>query len=95
MIKIAGVALLLVAGPAWGQSWQDVRNYMLGPDRAGLMTSCAQGRQLNSMGTSFWDYAMRQRVRAELLAAGRSPAQIDSYNAGVAAAMSQVCPDVR
>jgi hypothetical protein len=95
MIKTASVALILVAGPAWGQSWQDVRNYMLGPGRADLMTFCDQGRRLNSLGSSYWDHSRRERMDAERRAMGYSSAQIYSYNAGFAAAMSQVCPDVR
>ena len=88
-------ALALAAPPAWGQSWQDYKSYFLEKGRANLMTACAQGRRGNSSGISFWDYSLRKYVEDGMSAAGMSPSRIEAFSAGKAAAMAEVCPDVR
>ena len=88
-------ALALAAPPAWGQSWQAVESFFLGQGRGELMTNCDFGRQYNSMGVSYWDYANTKRREAAARARGFNPSLIEAYAAGQAAAMAKVCPDVR
>jgi hypothetical protein len=75
--------------------YEMAKSYHLGKGRANLMTICDHGRQLNSLGTSYWDSAMRERRDKRALARGFSASHIEAGNAGEAAAMAEVCPDVR
>ena len=88
-------SLCLAAGPAWSLTWQGVRDDFLGPGRADLLLSCAQGREMNSLGKSFWDYEQMQRHKKYFRSVGRSNEYIQAFLGGEAAAMAKVCPDVK
>ena len=97
--KIVVIALstaILSAGPGWGQSvgWMRERDKLLGPDRDGLMTACGYGKELNSMGKSYWVYSFEESRKTDALAGGHSSAAYDSFSAGMVAAMKQACPTV-
>lgn len=59
------------------------------------MTACDQGRQFNSLGVSNWDYSIRMKLEADKRARGWKPSLITAYYAGEAAAMAEVCPEVK
>ena len=88
-------SLCLAAGPAWSLTWQGVRDDYLGPGRADLLSNCAQGRELNSLGASFWNSELMQRNKKYLRSVGRSNEYIQAILGGQAAAMAKVCPDVK
>ena len=77
------------------ESWQDVKGYLLKGGMPTLMTTCSQGRQYNSHGVSYWDYKVVENRKNKLLALGRSLERIETVAAGEAAAMREVCPDVK
>ena len=99
MKNITGIGitvLILAASPAWGATWEEDRDMLLGPGRHVLMESCALGRKYNNRGESYWDPDLVKRVTLGLKKSksGWSDAEIESYFAGLTAAMSQVCPNV-
>ena len=59
------------------------------------MTTCNQGRKYNSYGVGYWDYKVVENRKNKLLALGRSLERIETVEAGEAAAMREVCPDVK
>lgn len=99
----AAAALLLVPGPGWARErdWMYVRDAFLEPTRRNeLMRDCALGRQYNSYGESFWEPSRLDRRRTALTIGAQrmpdvSPAFIEAFLLGHAAAMAVVCPDVR
>jgi hypothetical protein len=88
-------ALALAALPAWGRSWLDAKLWFLGEGRADLMSLCDAGRQYNTKGSSIWNYSTRMKNEERMKAKGWSPSDIEAFSAGIAAAMAEVCPDVR
>jgi len=79
---------------AFSQTNADVeywRRYGLGSGRYVLMQICNWGRKWNREGNLFFDEKTQSRVRPPNL----SDYEYRSWLAGLAAAMSQVCPDVR
>jgi hypothetical protein len=59
------------------------------------MTKRDFGRQYNSAGVSYWDYAKKKEGETSAIANGFSPALVEGFAAGKTAAMAQVCPDVK
>jgi hypothetical protein len=97
---IAATAAALLGGsactPSHGdESWQDVKGYLLKGGISTLMTTCNQGRKYNSYGVGYWDYKVVENRKNKLLALGRSLERIETVEAGEAAAMREVCPDVK
>lgn len=94
----AAAAVLLATGPGWSQvstDWRVHRDLFLSEARHLLMEYCAVGRILNSRGVSYWRSDVQDLMKAGLRAPGVSQAAIDAIAAGQAAAMGQVCPEVR
>jgi len=91
------VILLLAAQPGLAEStdWKAYRDAYLGPKRNDLMVLCAKGRQINAAGESYWMGEWRSAIQETRLLLGETQAEIDAKDAGKAAAMSQVCPEVR
>jgi hypothetical protein len=87
--------LLITASPAWGLTWQKAKYNFLGPLRADLMSFCDIGRRYNSAGISYWHYDKVKSNEANLRANGFGPSEIKAYLAGQAAAMAEVCPEVK
>jgi hypothetical protein len=109
-IATVAAALLLATGPGLEQSaetlmtdWRFHRGLALGMQRNLLMSTCALGRSMNSSGISFWGYGFQQRVFQQCVAQWRAKGYrspwleeaLNAQEAGTAAAMAQVCPDVR
>lgn len=96
MIAPSMAILLLIEAPGWAQStdWRLHRDTLLGPGRHRLMQFCSIGRRLNDRGLYYWTYSGQQPIREELLLKGYTEEQLDS-DAGKAAAMSIICPDVK
>jgi hypothetical protein len=109
-IATVAAALLLATGPGLAQSaetlmtdWRFDRDLALGMQRNLLMSTCALGRSMNSSGISYWDYGFQQRVFQQRVAQWRAKGYpspwleeaLNAQEAGTAAAMAQVCPDVR
>ena len=90
------LALALAVSPAWGKNadWKGCRDNLLGPMRDALMQQCSNGRTMNSLGMSRWGYKVMQETKASFVAKGISIDDFYAWQAGVAAAMSQVCPNV-
>ena len=92
-------AAALLGGPAIAQpqpEWLNYKQEYLGPGRSLLMQSCARGRGYNAMGRSFfeaegsWEMARNMMEYAKI-----SYSTFISMQAGQAAAMAEVCPEVK
>lgn len=84
-LLLASAAALALPSASFGQTNDDVeywRRYLLGSGRYELMQICDWGRRWNRQGNSFFDGNVLAR-------------RSQSFKAGVAAAMFEVCPDVR
>ena len=84
-LLFASAAALALPNASFSQTDADVeywRRYLLDSGRYELMQICDWGRRWNRQGNSFYDGNTLSR-------------RSQSFKAGVAAAMFEVCPDVR
>ena len=93
-LLLASSAALALPSASFGQTNADVeywRRYMLGSGRYVLMKFCNGGRAWNRQGNLFFD----EKTASGMRPANLSDSEYRSWLAGLAAAMFEVCPDVR
>lgn len=92
-------ALILTAPPVWGQSWDSAiavaKSRFLREWRASLMSTCDEGRQSNSRGVSYWDPIAAKLRDDRYRSVDVSSRDIMIFNQAEAAAMAEVCPEVK
>jgi len=94
VLLLASAAALALPSASFGQTNADVeywRRYMLGSGRYELMQICNGGRAWNRQGSVVFDDKTASRFKI----ANVSDSEYRFYMSGLAAAMFEVCPDVR
>ena len=97
-LLLASSAALALPSASFSQTNSDVeywRRYGLGPGRYSLMQICNAGRKINRVGDSLFDPRWRPSRSGIAGARNMSDYEFESFLAGQAAAMFEVCPDVR
>ena len=71
-------------------TWQEYKEMLLGPSRDDLMFMCMHGREVNSVGFSAFDPMLDVKLTGKKRFQGSK-----AFLSGKAAAMFEVCPDVK
>ena len=72
-------------------TFEQTKSYLLSNGRDRLMKYCTFGRQLNSRGLSFFD----PRFQLDTQPTNRTVREFEAFLSAKAAAMFEVCPDVK
>ena len=92
-------AAALLNGPAWAQSqsgWLEGKQKLLGPLRSQLMQSCADGRRDNALGRSYFEKLGSWEMTSNMMKYAKiSYEKWIEMQSSLAAAMSEVCPEVK
>ncbi len=96
ILNISAIGLLNLATPAFAResTFQEAYQFHMTEGRAGTLTRCDQGRQINRLGMSYWDHQLVQNKRRYMLNSGVPKIDIIYHLSGSALAMNQLCPDV-
>ena len=92
--RIVLIALFLFPGSAFGQTYQEMYQYLITEGRTWTLARCNLGRKLNKLDVSNWDLNRVLREEANAIKDGYTKESANIRSSAVATAMNEVCPDV-
>ena len=89
------ISFTIIPNAVLGQTFtfQSVYQHLMTRQRMDILSSCSLGRKWNTIGMSYWDEARTWFNEDAIRKVGQ--VNFDIYQSAYAAAMNELCPDVR